>query len=88
MGCTHKHQENCLVSLIGYLIIFERSWQSSDAPKDVAITSVFYISVFMMRLIKHWDRLPRMAVEYLSLEMLKTQLGMKLSNLLRAGLLD
>jgi len=38
--------------------------------------------IFTVRVIKHWNRLPREVVKSLSLQILKTQLGMVLSNLL------
>ncbi|KFV80737.1 hypothetical protein N308_09519, partial [Struthio camelus australis] len=39
-------------------------------------------NLFTLRVVKHWDRLPREAVESPSLEILKAQLDRVLGNLL------
>ena len=50
----------------------------------------FHVNIkknFTMRVIKYWHRLPREVVESLSFEILKTQPGMVLNNLLQLTLL-
>lgn len=52
------------------------------------IPFIFMYLFITVRVVSHWNRLPRVALEPLSLEMLKTSLDMVLGSLLQLTLLE